>query len=506
MGVTEQHPEYAAKLPKWDKLRDTHEGEDCIKGRRFKYLKPTSGMLEDGDANGESAGGAEYDAYIDRARFPDFVKEAVKGLLGVMHEEPPQIKLPAKLEHLRQRATLDGESLEMVLTRINTAQLITGRLGLMAEVDAANRQPYLALYNAHDPTNWDETAPEYGKHLRMVVLNESGPQRKEMFKWEVEERHRVLFLGESPASPDEEVAARPVYRQAILTDGQDFEDVAPIEPTLGTRRSKEIPFVFINPQDVAVSPDDPVFLGLANHALSVYRREADYGQSLFLQGQDTFVTIGDRNKPVGKDQTSESVRTGAGAHVSMRTGGDVKFVGVDSSGLPEQRKALENDYSRAKDMQGNLIDDSKRAAESGEALEIRVSAKTCTLHQLVGAGAFGLEKLLRIVARWVGANPDEVEVIPHTKFSEETMGGRDLKELMQAKFEGAPISLRSVHRLMSDRGLTKETFEDELEQIQDEGESFLSGADGTTNPDGPTDDVPEAEPATGNDPGGEVES
>lgn len=478
MSIECTHPDYDSFLPKWQQLRDCYAGESVIKGKRFQYLSPTSGMREDGLNPGE-AGYEDYMAYIVRARFPDFVEEAVKGLIGVMHHKPPVFELPSKLEHLREKATPRGESLEMVLRRINVEQLILGRTGIIGEVDAVKRLPYLALYFGEHIINWAELEAADGNNLKLVVLDESGPVRDGAFGWTDRQQYRVLSIG----LPEEDGEGDGIYRVGVFEDDNSYLPSELLAPTLMTKQANEIPFVMINSQDVVPTPDKPPLLALSDHALAVYRGEADYRQSLFLQGQDTLVTIGNSNKKEG-----DSIRTGTGARIDLRTGGDAKYIGVDSAGLPEQRTALENDYTRGKELKGNLIDDASRDTESGRALHIRVSAKTCTLNQVALAGGGGLEKLLKTLAVWQGANPDEVRVIPNQDFVDDKVTGGQLSEFMEARMLGFPLSRKSMHKIAQDGGATELTYDEELEAIAEETGTVLEEIDRdsrTTNPNGP---------------------
>ena len=51
-------------------------------------------------------------------------------------------------------------------------------------------------------------------------------------------------------------------------------------------------YQIINSCDVVSDVDDPPLLDLGNACMTIYRSDADYRQNLFMQGQDTFVTIG----------------------------------------------------------------------------------------------------------------------------------------------------------------------------------------------------------------------
>ena len=371
MAIDSKHPLYTEHLPDWQVMQDGYAGERAVKAARFDYLPAPSGMVEDGALVGVTTpGGQAYDAYRACAHYPDLLADAVRAMVGVMHHKPPTIELPLAMAPLLDSATLQGEGLALLLRRINEQQLITGRCGLLAdlpeETDALSSElPYLALYRARDLINWDAGQRERlsSDDLNLVVLDETGPVRQG-FEWTVEQRHRVLVLGEPAVN---EPSGQALYRAGVFAGkAAAFSADGLIEPSWRGRRLDVIPFSFINASDLAADPDDPPLMGLARLALTIYRVEADYRQALFLQGQDTFVVIG------GIEQ--DDYRVGSNMTLTVPVGGDAKYVGVDSSGIPEMRAALENDYARAAQKGGQLLDSVSRERESGDALKIRVAA------------------------------------------------------------------------------------------------------------------------------------
>lgn len=501
-GVNSRHPLFTEFLEDWVQMRDTYRGERIVKEKATLYLPPTSGMVADGMGNAEAPGMKAYNAYKKRAHFPDIVNDAIEAMIGVMHHKPPTIELPEALEPMRERATLRHESLEMLLRRINEEQLVTGRLGLLLDLPARMDNdpgvvPYVAMYVAEKVINWDEGRRDgiVVDNINLVVLDESEFERKRDFEWEYEEKYRVLTLGEDAANDQVDDPDSSGERSALnLPEGQGtyqagvfretnrtFNVDRMVTPSIRGNTLDEIPFVFINSKDVVPEPEDPPLIGLSNLALTIYRGEADYRQALFMQGQDTLVVIG-----ASSEQTDEGFRTGANASINLPQGGDAKFIGVDSSGLSEMRQALENDKSQAGQKGGQLLDSVSRERESGEALTVRVAARTATLNQIALAGAFGLQQLLRQAARWVGADPEQVIVTPNLDFVDDSLGGKELVELMTAKSLGAPISLRTIHTQMQDKDLTDMEFEEELSEI--ESEEPLGGS---TDDDGPEPDEDE---------------
>jgi hypothetical protein len=272
------------------------------------------------------------------------------------------------------------------------------------------------------------------------------------------------------------------YRVGVFRDqNATFSEEQLLTPQIAGKTLDRLPFVFINSQDITPMPDDPPMLGLSSLCLAIYRGEADYRQSLFMQGQDTLVII-------GGDENNE-YRTGAGATLCPPIGGgDAKYIGVDGDGLEEQRLALENDYARAGKKSGELLDETSREKESGAALRVRVAAKTATLNEIALTGAYALQEILRIAAVWIGANPDEVVVMPNLDFVDDQMEGKELVDIMSAKQLGAPISSQSVHLLMQNRGMTEKTWDEEMELLEEEKENELLQPAPTTNPDGPVDE------------------
>jgi hypothetical protein len=433
-------------------------------------------MCMDGMMRGQ-IGREAYTAYLVRTVFPDYVKEAVEAFIGTMHQKPPTIELPAALEGMRNEATATGESLELLLRRINEEQLTTGRVGLLLDLPSESDtdiEPYIALYTAESIRNWDDASGARGRsELNLVVLDETGVYRKDDgFTWGTEKRYRVLQLGELVANEFEDTPG--VYYQVGVFSNRDGKDLE-YDPSLMTTPSivgsplEEIPFVFINSKDIVAQPDEPPLMGLGRLALTVYRAEADYRQNLFMQGQDTLVVIGTRTINNSLKPENEPVRTGAGSMLEVDMGGDAKYIGVGSAGLGEQRSSLENDRKRAETKAGQLVNMTRGGNnESGLALQLRIGAQTATLNQIALAGAAALEKLLKMAAEWVGADPDEVRVSPNLEFSNLELTGQDLVAFMTAKNMGAPISNASIHAMLVQRGITSLDYESELDAIEDE--------------------------------------
>ncbi len=142
-----------------------------------------------------------------------------------------------------------------------------------------------------------------------MVLDESGPVRVNQFDWKEEKRYRVLQLG--PMDTDE-VAGGAVYSQHLFINNTNYDEGQMIAPYYKGNTLDEIPFQFVNTTDITPAPEAPPLLGLANICLSMYRSDADYRQSLHMQGQDTLVVVGGS----GENGDKAPQRIGPGALIN----------------------------------------------------------------------------------------------------------------------------------------------------------------------------------------------
>ena len=485
-NISDPHPDFNARRSDWVVMFDGNEGQRHIKSKTTLYLPATSGMraLSSTTTKLDGEGLALYTAYLVRAFFPDLVKETVRALTGILDREPANIELPEALEDMRELATPKGESLNDLLVQIHINQLLYGRLGLLLDVDPNRDLPLLVRYPAPQILNWDDLTvtgdirqqddakrSEAIRRLLMVVLDESRFERDtgNKFTWNLVPRYRVLNLGDEAGN---------VFTSTVERDGARQESIV---PQIRGKTLEEIPFVFINTTDLATQPGEVPLINLANLALAIYRGEADHRSALFMSGQDTLVITG-YDISGGTDQNpgdDEKPIIGSGAYLNIPDPeGDAKFIGPDSMALSEQRASLEDDYKRAGE-EGIKLLSSGAGAEAAETLRIRVAGRTATLQTIAMTSATGLETALRIAATWVGADPDEVKVEPNLDFITEDQDPADLVQFATAKKSRGPLSWKSVHNWLRQKDFTELTFEEELEQIEEESdmEAFDTSGD-----------------------------
>ena len=476
MSLIDKHPEFIERLGEWIQLADTFAGERAVKSKRLDYLPATEGMVQDGMTTPQSPGWRDYDAYLMRAYFHDVLRDAVKAMVGIMHSKPAVIKLPPRLAGMVDAATIQGEGLQLLLRKINTHQLLYGRCGLLADapqgVDANKALPYITFYEPMRIINWDAGKLNEGRNeLELVVLDESG-YRREGFTWKTEKKYRVLTRGgpESLQSGWERPPEGSPFAVCVKVNDTSMPVMDDfIYPSIAGQTLATIPFVFIGANDLVPEPEVSPLLGLSNLALVIYRAEADYRQTLYMQSQSTLVVVGGSVDEAAPSQ----LRIGNKGMIDLRMGGEAYYIGVQAAGLGEMRQALKTDQDEAQALGVAFLDVGNARGEVGEPLRIRIAARTTTISSVAQCGGKGLEEILRFCAEWVGEDPNDVSVNPTTDFADQTVAGAALLAFMQAKQLGLPLSLRSMHRMMKMNDMTEMDFEQENYQIEEEASSML---------------------------------
>lgn len=465
MAVDSKHPSYVRRILDWEACRDVYEGQSAVMcrdgGRR--YLPPTHGQLIDMRDRPE-IGRANYEAYRDRALLSGFFADAIDTFLGLLWHRPTTFEL-GPLEPIfgdGKPATGCGDSLAQLLRRMHVEAMTTGRLGLLGDMPAeetTNPQPYIELYEAEQIINWNDGEYDLGRSkLNLVVLDESTPVMLDDLSWEPRSYYRVLWLGKATEND-----ADGTYSVARFEDSQPFDPATGVQPKARGKALDEIPFVFVSPKSLTTRIESPPLIALARAVLALYRMDADYRQHIHMCGQDTLVTSG--------AEPNEVNSVGAGAHIAITNpDGKAYFIGIESQGLAETRAAIQNDQALAAKKAGELLADNSKQRESGDALLQRTGRKGASLNDIADMCAEGLQRMLRIIAKWLGfeSRVDEIRVIPNKQFGTPAFVSAELKALVEAYVLGAPITLHSIHEYNVAHGYTTLTWDEMIAEKRSE--------------------------------------
>lgn len=430
------NPAYAEYAPSWQLMRDTFAGEDDVKKAGEKYLPMKSGIAA---IQSQQVKQAAYNMYRTRAEVPELVAPTVRGAVGVMLGEPAEIELPAQMEHLRERATLDGLGLEALHRRMAIEVMTTGRYGLLAGI--ADGVPHLSGYVAESIVSWD--GDDY------ISLNETGLVRnRDTGDWDEVEKYRVLTL------EDGRFVAR-VWVKG--TSGWTVDDEAEAADPRG-RALDFIPFVFVGTNDLTPAPDDVPLYGLGKLVIRVYRLDADYVWGLHMTSEPTPWVNG------FSDPENQTVPTTIGSAKLwvLPEGAEAGYLEFSGPGLSAQKSAIDDSMDRAAQFGAQVIQ-MGASAESGEALKLRAASQTATLTTIAQTTASGLEQALRNIAVWIGANPDDVTVTPNLEFFDRTLTPDEARAIWEGWLAGVYDWRVALDRLKRGNWVDEDADPDEIE-------------------------------------------
>ena len=452
MSIESTHPQYDQSAPRIQKMRDFYAGSDQVKSQGETYLpapRSIAMLKEDPRRSGRFL--EAYEAYKSRAEVPEYVSDAIDKNVGIMHASPPSIELPDALSGMLDDATGDGLGLADLLRNINAEQLFSGRLGLALDARTGIDYPVIRMYFAEDVRNWLFSDGQY----QFVILGEQEESISE-YEWKIVPSRRVM-----------EVIDGAYATTAFDNKGAIIRDQ--IQPEIRGKRLDIVPFVAINAADTAPDIDKPPLLPLAEKCASIYRLDADHKLNLHMQSASTLVIAGLAHNGDQHDGDGErKVMVGAGGFIEVDIGGSAEYAQPGAEGLTAQQQALDAMHIQAKNLGVDILGNAG-AGESGDAMNVRLIARTATLVQVASAGAAGLERILKIAARWVGANPDQVAVKPFTDFNVQSANPAEALALAQIRNLGAPYSKRAYHWWLSKQKFTPFSYEEEMDEIENEG-------------------------------------
>lgn len=431
-------------------MRDTFDGEECVKAAGEKYLPMKSGTAEIADPVKRDKA---YKAYKLRAEFPEIVAPTVRGSVGIMLKQSARVELPKSMEFLRDAATRDGLTLDAFHRRIAVEMMLTGRYGVLPGVTKAG-VPYLAGYTSETIVNWDSADGD----PNFLVLNEAGAVRDPVTgKWSEAGQYRECGLDDSGA-----------YFNRIWTQNAKKEWVPGPEIIATTRKGTPLdfmPFVFFGTNDLNAEPDDVPLFGLGRIAVRIYRMDADYTFSMHMTSEPTPVVSGFSDPDSSRKAGHLPTGLGSSALWVLPVGGEAKFLEFTGAGIEAQKTAIDDALNRAVAFGAQVISDSSKSAESGDAIQLRLGHQHSLLHLIALNSAAGLERALQNIALWIGEDPTAVKVTPNLEFFDKPLDSQALTALVAAWQNGAYSYSTMFDRLKRGNVIPMDRTEDEEKEL-----------------------------------------
>lgn len=431
---------YDARQVQWDRIRAALEGSDAIKNNGTVFLDQPSAMT----AN-------EYTAYKNRAAFYPVAERTLRGMTGMICRKPPRIELPKRLEGIRATATSSGNPLGVMIEDALADVLSLGRKGWLLDFPANSATsltlPYFAVYDADSILDHrTEIVDGIGRLTYLTLQEDPGDE-------DADEMIRHLAI---------ENGVYVVRRWAIK--GKAEAMIEEVIPTVNGKPLTEIPFVCMSPYDLRVDLEKPPMLDLVDVNISHYRNSADYEHALYLTAQPTPYVTGNL------DEANKPKSIGSGSIWYLPEGATAGMLEFSGAGIEAQRKAMEDKENRMAALGARMINEGRNRNEASDTAKMRGASELSLVAGSVNYVEAGLERLLRVAAVWVRANPDEVKVELNRDWVSVAMDPNTLNSLIKAWQSGA-ISHETLWSNLQRGEIADATksLADERDQIEEDG-------------------------------------
>lgn len=478
-GVDTQHVEYRALIDRWQRCRDTAEGEDAVKARGVKYLPPLDSHKKEVATLGANS---RYDEYKLRALFYNAVGRTITGLSGAIFQKAPSLDIDSVMKEHAKDVTLTDMPADIFAMHATREYLTTGRFGILVDMStelATSPRPYWVLYQAEDIVNWKFRNLGGDKELSLVVLKEVIEEQDDDDEFEIEPciQYRVLRLSDDG-----------IYTQQIYKEAEDSSETIPgvstnkvyigQEVTVPKRRGIPLNFIpFCLPH--RVSP--PPLLDLVSVNLSHYRGSADLKHGLHFTALPTPWVSGvtDTNKPLS---------IGAGVAWALEKDGKAGMLEFTGQGLGAIREDLKEMQAMMATLGARLLEEPPRYAETATGVSMRHGSDYASLRMIAQIVEAQVSYALKIHTWWLSTT-DLVMDIPasielNKVFYDQSITADELRALLMALQDGG-ISFKTFYERLSNTGWTREGInaEEELAEITKDGERFKKEKPGLQQPD-----------------------
>lgn len=401
-------------------MRDTIAGSNAIKRKGELYLPMPSSWADVPPAPGASKTANDYNApflhpnpayqaYLQRARFPDITANGLRGMMGVASKVPPEIDLPSSIAYLETEVNSSGLSIAEFYDFILGEMLTVGNVNIVVDYDTDLNRFYLTTYTAESTIDWNYDQIKGSVDIHDISFIESVEEdgSETILKYEFDEDLKVvvqLYSDGDPIGPPREISHF----------GRRYEKI-PVFPA-GT--IENIP----DPQPIPL-------LGISDIALEIYQENADLRQAHFLTCNPTLFIFGAK-------ESERPTTVGSQVIVMLQNPqGRAEYPATDTSALNHIKEYIHERYQEAASYGANIL--ISGAKESGEALSVRQASRGANLVKCAKQAGAAIENALNFIAEISGLNPDSVVFKPSTEFAEMVLNSQDINSLVLGWLQGA---------------------------------------------------------------------
>lgn len=439
---SQRHPGYDLVSGDWDRIRDCIQGESVVKRRKEKYLPRPAGM------SGEYADA--YDAYLERAHFPQVCSYALSGALGVIVTKLPEFNVPTEIEYILKEATKDGITIQQLFLDTVIEILSTGRCPLVVDIIPDSNEFKFVRYNAEEFINWKSEVTGSEKNLIMAVLKEQIPDNEDIFSHDTRDVYHVFVIEDGK------------FVSRVFDDDGEFEDFLTAPSYMG-KTIDQIPVFVAGSINNSVNIQPIPLLSVANCSIQIYRKEADLANSEYLSCNPTLCMVGASNDDELPNVVGSSVMI-----VLPDPQARIFYTETDTAALTHVKEHIDSLYEEAI-RHGVAILDTRKGVESAEALRIRQATQSATIYSIYLSALNAIRNGLYLMCDWANLNKDDVVIdapssltygIPDSNIIRETISG----------FGQGIIPIHVIHRYLVGSGLLEQTIslDEYITMLEDE--------------------------------------
>lgn len=482
--------EYLKLVPLWQIVGDCYEGVEAIKRpeRAFVYLPPQPAERKELESGKEFIS-TRYAYRKQCASYENFFKTTIDDIVGLMQKNKPKIRFgvenddesPKEILDMRWKGNRYGDGLSGLKTRLNLAQTLYGRYGMLLDVvtDSDGLSPEFCVteyptFSILDGDYFDSNF-DNRKKLRWILLDESTRKFQPATKMWIDcQRRRVLGINSEGYYYNavwEGTEVDGVWARFDLDNPQESAEYKLVFPTYQGSYLDFIPFTVCNIDRLGIDAwEPPPYLDVAQIAVGNYIVDSWYKMGLYQFATPTLVITNAKN-------ADPNVRLGGVLWLNSATGTeakptDARILETSGSGLSELRAAKQElkdslRYSSIRDLL-----DGAGANSSGDALKLRTASGTAAIATMDKTSARAIEEQIRFAAIWAGATPteafDRITFEADTTYLGQDFQLQSVVSFIQANSQSKVLSKQNAYSIL------ERTFPDIISNFEDNEAQLMS--------------------------------
>ena len=478
MGIENVHPEYTNNCKTWELLRDMYNNN------YKKHIIPCKIWPGYPAGNCSKETYTKNEIYTERARFSNFTKATLNGLLGTALSKKYVAKLPPQIEYLLNNATGNKLNLEQLIRKVLTELLLVGRCGLFVDMPVVsidenltaekqkilNPQAKMFIYETENIRSWDMIEINGVDELGFLVLRELKRTRINKYDWKDDFQYRVLEINEQG-----------IYQVSLRDKGdKPVDGRPPATPKAAGKNLKTIPFFIGGAEDNDWTVDQSPLWAIAHVNIGHTRNSASYEANLNEHGSGTLAITSDLNKDEWKRANpGKKLELGAGNGYFLGKNGSMTLCQLEAT--PETARAM----TQKEDQMSMLGADIIKPGTSNSPVEtarMNLGAKVSKLETVVSNAEDLIRNGIKQCAVYMGADPEKVVFQLNHSFVQEIFDAAKAHEVASWWVQGL-ISKTIARDYGKKAGIMNEDVDyDEIDKdIAEEGPVNVAGFNDNPN-------------------------